>query len=247
MGASSVSRLNSVAPESYGSVGANYQVSHGSPEAVRSAFDKPSVLDGSEPPAASFELDYVGKLQRPDIEVNHSDGAMPPEEYMFSYIDPQGVIQGPFIGSDIISWFEQGFFGTDLQVRLANAPERTPFQDLGSVMSYLKTESVHAHISDQKSELEENSLKAISETGLSSITGTPLSFSVYNNPSAHDSFQRKSESDAYVKPPHADDRSFLDISAQDEGLFCCNLFLFVLAITFLSFVILLILFCVHHN
>lgn len=210
-----------MAPESYGSVGANYQVSHGSPEAVRSAFDKPSVLlDGSEPPAASFELDYVGKLQRPDIEVNHSDGAMPPEEYMFSYIDPQGVVQGPFIGSDIISWFEQGFFGTDLQVRLANAPEGTPFQDLGSVMSYLKTESVHAHISDQKSELEETSLKAVSGTSSSIAPVAESNGSVYKQP-AHDSFQRKSESEVYVKPPHAEDQSFLHFSAQDEGLLCC--------------------------
>ncbi|ESQ34116.1 hypothetical protein EUTSA_v10006556mg [Eutrema salsugineum] len=222
LGVSSVSRLNSVASESY-------QVSHGSPEAVRSAFDKSSVVNGSEPIVASFEQDYMGKLQEPDIEVNHSEGAIPPDEFMFLYIDPQGVIQGPFVGSDIISWFEQGFFGTDLQVRLENAPDGTPFQDLGSVMSYLKTESVHAHISDQKSELEGISLKANSETGLSiapvaesngpsSITDTSPSFSMYNNPSAHENFHRKSESEAYLKPPHADDRSFLDFSAQDEEI-----------------------------
>ncbi|KAL1187597.1 Protein ESSENTIAL FOR POTEXVIRUS ACCUMULATION 1 [Cardamine amara subsp. amara] len=228
-GASNVSRLNSVASESYGSVGADYKVSYGSPEADRSAFTKSSVLDGSEPLVASFEQDYMGKMQQPDIEVNHSEGTMPPEEFMFLYIDPQGVIQGPFIGPDIISWLEQGFFGTDLQVRLANAPEGTPFRDLGTVMSYLKTESIHAHISDQKSELEETSVKANSEAGLSiapvavsndssSITATSCSFSVYNNPSSQDNFQRKSESEVYAIPSHAGDRSFLDFSAQDEEI-----------------------------
>ncbi|XP_010460473.1 PREDICTED: uncharacterized protein LOC104741332 isoform X2 [Camelina sativa] len=228
-GASSVSRLNSVASESYGSVGAGYQLSHGSPEAVRSGFTKSSALDGSESVVASFEQDYMGKLQQPDIEVNHSEGAMPPEEFLFLYIDPQGVIQGPFIGSDIISWFEQGFFGTDLQVRLANAPEGTPFQDLGRVMSYLKAESIDAHISDQKNEFEETTLKADSDAGLSiapvaesndssAITATSRSFSAYNNPSAQDNFQRISESEVYVKPPHAEDRSFLDFSAQDEEI-----------------------------
>ncbi|AEE30514.1 GYF domain-containing protein [Arabidopsis thaliana] len=226
--ASSVPRLNSVASESYGSFGAGYQVSHGSPEAVRSVFTKSPVLDGSESVVGSFEQDYMGKLQQPDVEVDQSEAAMPPEDFLFLYIDPQGVIQGPFIGSDIISWFEQGFFGTDLQVRLANAPEGTPFQDLGRVMSYLKTESAHAHISNQESELEETRLKANSDTGLSiapvaesndssSMNGTSRSFSVYNNPSAQDNFQRKSESEFYATPPHTEDRSFLDFSTQDEG------------------------------
>ncbi|CDY11817.1 BnaC03g57610D [Brassica napus] len=187
------------------------KVSHGSPEAVRSAFTKSSMLDAGEP---LVEQGYTGKLQQPDIEVNHSEGTLPPEEFMFSYIDPQGVIQGPFIGSDIISWFEQGFFGTDLQVRLATAPEGTPFQDLGTVMSYLKTESMQAHINDQISELEETSRKANSGIGLSFA---PVSES---NGSAlgHDNVQMKSKSEAYVKPPHVDDRSFLDYSAQDEEI-----------------------------
>ncbi|KAJ4879824.1 GYF domain-containing protein [Raphanus sativus] len=187
------------------------QVSHGSPEAVRSALTKSSVLDSGEP---LVEQDYTGKLQQPDIEVNHSEGTLPPEEFMFSYIDPQGVIQGPFIGSDIISWFEQGFFGTDLQVRLANAPEGTPFQDLGSVMSYLKAESMHAHINDQISELEETSRKANSETGLSFA---PVAES-NGSASAHDNVQMMSKSEAYVKPQHVDDRNFLGFSAQDEEI-----------------------------
>ncbi|KAG2318861.1 hypothetical protein Bca4012_054936 [Brassica carinata] len=180
------------------------QVSHGSPEG-RSVFDKFS--DAGEP---LVEQDYTGKLQQPDIEVNHSEGTLPPEEFMFSYIDPQGVIQGPFIGSDIISWFEQGFFGTDLQVRLANAPEGTPFQDLGSVMSYLKAESMHAQINDQISELEETSRKANSEISLSFA---PVAES---NGSASD--QMKSISEAYGKPHDVGDRNFLEFSAQNEEI-----------------------------
>ncbi|CAG7899242.1 unnamed protein product [Brassica rapa] len=183
------------------------QVSHGSPEAVRSGFTKSSVLNAGEPIV-------TGKLQQPEIEVNHSEGTLPPEEFMFSYIDPQGVIQGPFIGSDIISWFEQGFFGTDLQVRLATAPEGTPFQDLGSVMSYLKTESMQAHINDQIIELEETSRKANSEIGLSFAPVQESNGSALG----HDNVQMKSKSEAYVKPPHVDDRSFLDYSAQDEEI-----------------------------
>ncbi|KAJ0247496.1 GYF domain-containing protein [Hirschfeldia incana] len=187
------------------------QVSHGSPEAVRSAFTKSSVLDAGEP---LVEQDYAGKLQQPDIQVNHSEGTLSPEEFMFSYIDPQGVIQGPFIGSDIISWFEQGFFGTELQVRLANAAEGTPFQDLGSVMSYLKAESMHAHISDQISELEETSRNANAGIGLSFA---PVAES-NGSASPHDNVQMKSKSEAYVKPPHVDDQNFLDFSAQDEEI-----------------------------
>ncbi|GMI98135.1 hypothetical protein HRI_003482800 [Hibiscus trionum] len=65
----------------------------------------------------------------------------PPEELSLCYLDPQGVIQGPYLGMDIISWFEQGYFGTDLPVRLANAPDGSPFQELGEVMPHLRMNS----------------------------------------------------------------------------------------------------------
>ncbi|XP_074570646.1 uncharacterized protein LOC141827325 [Curcuma longa] len=61
-----------------------------------------------------------------------------PEELSLYYLDPQGDIQGPFLGLDIISWFEQGFFGIDLPVYSSDAPEGTPFQPLGEVMPHLK-------------------------------------------------------------------------------------------------------------
>ncbi|XAR61778.1 hypothetical protein NMG60_11016293 [Bertholletia excelsa] len=64
-----------------------------------------------------------------------------PEDLVLYYKDPQGEIQGPFAGSDIIGWFEAGYFGIDLQVRLANAPHDTPFALLGDVMPHLRAKA----------------------------------------------------------------------------------------------------------
>jgi hypothetical protein len=52
----------------------------------------------------------------------------------FFYIDPQGEIQGPFRATDIIGWFQAGFFGIDLLVRPSNAPEDAAFIQLGDIM-----------------------------------------------------------------------------------------------------------------
>ncbi|KAH0462854.1 hypothetical protein IEQ34_010429 [Dendrobium chrysotoxum] len=60
------------------------------------------------------------------------------EELSLFYRDPQGDIQGPFLGVDIISWFEQGFFGLDLPVCLSDAAEGARFRPLGEVMPHLK-------------------------------------------------------------------------------------------------------------
>ncbi|XP_015076128.1 uncharacterized protein LOC107020326 isoform X3 [Solanum pennellii] len=68
---------------------------------------------------------------------------IPPEELSLYYRDPQGEIQGPFLGADIISWFDQGFFGMDLLVRLEDAPEDSPFFELCDVMPHLKFEHEH--------------------------------------------------------------------------------------------------------
>ncbi|CAH8390762.1 unnamed protein product [Eruca vesicaria subsp. sativa] len=64
-----------------------------------------------------------------------------PEELMLVYKDPQGLIQGPFPGTDIIGWFEAGYFGIDLLVRLASAPNDSPFSLLGDVMPHLRAKS----------------------------------------------------------------------------------------------------------
>lgn len=64
-----------------------------------------------------------------------------PEDLSLCYLDPEGNIQGPFLGIDIITWFEEGFFGMNLPVRLSDAPDGSPFQELGEVMPHLKIRS----------------------------------------------------------------------------------------------------------
>lgn len=64
-----------------------------------------------------------------------------PEDLVLYYKDPQGEIQGPFAGSDIITWFESGYFGIELQVRLASAPADSPFSLLGDVMPHLRAKA----------------------------------------------------------------------------------------------------------
>ncbi|XP_022774233.1 uncharacterized protein LOC111316531 [Durio zibethinus] len=74
-------------------------------------------------------------------EAHSLESVTPPEDLSLCYLDPQGVIQGPYLGIDIITWFEQGYFGTDLPVRLADAPDGSPFQELGKIMPHLKMNS----------------------------------------------------------------------------------------------------------
>lgn len=85
-----------------------------------------------------FDLPTPQDIPSNEQYVKNGERATPPEELSLFYQDPQGEMQGPFLGVDIISWFEQGFFGTDLPVCLSDAPEGTPFQELGDVMPHLK-------------------------------------------------------------------------------------------------------------
>ncbi|XP_039011208.1 uncharacterized protein LOC120140274 isoform X2 [Hibiscus syriacus] len=71
-------------------------------------------------------------------EAHSSESVVPPEDLSLFYLDPQGEIQGPYLGIDMITWFEQGYFGTDLPVRLADALDGSPFQELGEVMPHLR-------------------------------------------------------------------------------------------------------------
>ncbi|XP_039053277.1 protein ESSENTIAL FOR POTEXVIRUS ACCUMULATION 1-like [Hibiscus syriacus] len=64
-----------------------------------------------------------------------------PEDLILHYKDPQGEIQGPFSGIDVIGWFEAGYFGIDLEVRLAGAPKDSPFSLLGDVMPHLRAKA----------------------------------------------------------------------------------------------------------
>ncbi|KNA12218.1 hypothetical protein SOVF_127950 [Spinacia oleracea] len=64
-----------------------------------------------------------------------------PDDMLLYYKDPQGQIQGPFSGSDIIGWFEAGYFGIDLRVRPVNAPNDVAFASLGDVMPHLRAKA----------------------------------------------------------------------------------------------------------
>ena len=59
------------------------------------------------------------------------------EKLSLEYKDPQGEIQGPFLGALLISWHEQSFFGLDLPVRVSGSSVDTPFEPLGIMMPHL--------------------------------------------------------------------------------------------------------------
>ncbi|KAJ8762414.1 hypothetical protein K2173_007574 [Erythroxylum novogranatense] len=78
------------------------------------------------------------------LDKEQEDKKLPPpspENLILLYKDPQGEIQGPFSGGDIIGWYEAGYFGIDLQVRLATASKDAPFLLLGDVMPHLRAKA----------------------------------------------------------------------------------------------------------
>jgi PERQ amino acid-rich with GYF domain-containing protein len=75
--------------------------------------------------------------QNNDMDTKASGQASYPEDLTLFYLDPQGGMQGPFLGADIISWYEDGYFGLELPVRLANSPDDSPFRPLFEVMPHL--------------------------------------------------------------------------------------------------------------
>lgn len=87
------------------------------------------------------EVSKETSLTNSTVVVSHQETSVhqvAPEELCLLYTDPQGEVQGPFLGVDIIGWFEAGFFGLDLPVRLMDAPEGTPFTALENIMPHLK-------------------------------------------------------------------------------------------------------------
>lgn len=156
---------------------------------------------------------------------------IPPEELSLYYRDPHGDIQGPFLGVDIISWFEQDFFGTDLLVRLENASEGTPFVELGKVMPHLNVRDGYANRANPNSNQEElgafggslePSLSAsasppdINVSGMLNETRRPLS--EFDSLSAQHLHSRVSEHEVSALPPHPESQSFHDYLGQDEEI-----------------------------
>ncbi|KAF7819394.1 uncharacterized protein G2W53_024849 [Senna tora] len=103
-------------------------------------------------------LQQTPSINEQDVKTNEKahpfESVIPLEELSLCYLDPQGVIQGPFLGIDILLWFEQGFFGADLPVRLADAPEGSTFQELGDVMPHLRVKDGSASASNLISQSE---------------------------------------------------------------------------------------------
>ncbi|KAK8687179.1 hypothetical protein V6N13_086009 [Hibiscus sabdariffa] len=109
------------------------------PEESSSLLDFSSLL----PPLVPNQINIKG-----NNEAHSMARVIPPEDLSLFYLDPQGVIQGPYLGIDIITWFEQGYFGTDLPVRLADGLDGSPFHELGEVMPHLRMNSGSASSGD---------------------------------------------------------------------------------------------------
>ncbi|XP_042500020.1 protein ESSENTIAL FOR POTEXVIRUS ACCUMULATION 1-like [Macadamia integrifolia] len=182
-------------PSSGGSMSAtSFDIGSKLPDDSSSLFDLSSV-----PLASSSQKQY--------LKSNGIENLTPPEELSLYYCDPQGEIQGPFLGVDIISWFEQGFFGTDLPVCLSDSPEGAPFQELGDVMPHLKTKVGSFSSSDVAIQLEPSD--AI-ESSVSSVIAAPVPASVPAPPAA------PASAPALVASAGIDDQRWM--SSEFEGL-----------------------------
>ncbi|XP_057496356.1 protein ESSENTIAL FOR POTEXVIRUS ACCUMULATION 1-like isoform X3 [Actinidia eriantha] len=159
------------------------------------------------------------------------EGGIPPEELSLCYLDPQGEIQGPFLGVDIISWFEQGFFGTDLPVRMADTPEGTPFQELGEVIPHLKFTDGQACSTNLISKVDQpGALEEKSEPSLpaSAIVSEITCLSALNDHcwqlSGSDGLPMQhvqstiSEHEGPFQLPFSEGQSFHDLVVQDEEI-----------------------------
>ncbi|XP_059656617.1 protein ESSENTIAL FOR POTEXVIRUS ACCUMULATION 1-like isoform X2 [Cornus florida] len=215
-----------------------------------SAFPEHPLNDDDIKPAASFDIstklpdDSNSLFVMSSPELNWSDSirhlensskekllerSIPPEELSLFYCDPQGEIQGPFLGVDIISWFEQGFFGADLPVRLEDAPKGTPFQELGEVMPHLKLRDGHGS-ADLSSKIQQLGALEGNESALPASTPVPDMFhsSELNNQSwqlpefvglpAQHVQSRISENEGSLQLSYSEGQRFHNSSAQDEEI-----------------------------
>ncbi|PIM97949.1 hypothetical protein CDL12_29573 [Handroanthus impetiginosus] len=194
---------------------------------VNGEFPNESSSDFATP---SSEQYWDGRLQKIASTVIWYNRGIPPEELSLYYQDPQGEIQGPFLGVDIISWFEQGFFGTDLPVRLEDAPDGSPFVELGVVMPHLICRNAYDSGTDFSSSLERSAtMEGTSETSLPS--GVPFSESTpstvvgdsgwqlpdFDALSAQHGHSRVSEHHRHLSQHlHSQGENFHDFGARDE-------------------------------
>ncbi|XP_055810599.1 protein ESSENTIAL FOR POTEXVIRUS ACCUMULATION 1-like isoform X2 [Solanum dulcamara] len=155
---------------------------------------------------------------------------IPPEELSLYYRDPQGEIQGPFLGADIISWFDQGFFGMDLPVRLEDAPEDSPFFELGDVMPHLKFEhedvgNTNLSQAEPSAVLEgrldsglRNSASVSEMVGSSFLDGSSWPPSDFDGLGGHRIQSIPDHPARQFKPPYSQSEDYNDFVAQDEEI-----------------------------
>ncbi|KAF5449291.1 hypothetical protein F2P56_029755 [Juglans regia] len=188
------------------------------------SFDMRSKLPGDS--SSVFVLPSPEQNQSGSTDKNDLERVTPHEELSLFYIDPQGVTQGPFVGADIVLWFEQGFFGTDLLVRLADAPEGTPFQELGKLMPYLKVNNGYANSTETNSKLElceesEASLTAptsILKSNSSAVNDLCQPLPEFNSISAQHVPSRVSEPEVSLQLPHSEGQRFPKFNTQEEEI-----------------------------
>ncbi|XP_055810601.1 protein ESSENTIAL FOR POTEXVIRUS ACCUMULATION 1-like isoform X2 [Solanum dulcamara] len=169
---------------------------------------------------SSYEIYWTNILGR----------GIPPEELSLYYRDPQGEIQGPFLGADIISWFEQGFFGMDLPVRLEDAPEDSPFFELGDVMLHLKFEHEYvgntnlsqaepSAILEGKLDSGLHSSASLSEmVGSAALDGSSWPPSDFDGLGGHRMQSIPDHPARQFKPPYSQNEDYNNFVAQDEEI-----------------------------
>ncbi|KAH7664084.1 PERQ amino acid-rich with GYF domain-containing protein [Dioscorea alata] len=215
---------------------ASYDVRTELPEDSNSLFDTSYIHELSD--SDRQHLAYIQEIQgsdrqhqSSDVEPKLVDHGAPPEDFSMFYRDPQGEIQGPFLSVDIITWLEQGFFGTDLPVCLSDAPEGTPFKPLGELIAHLGLKSFSAPILDasEKSEsldtTQSSRVRAFSsyETNPLPVNEQELALSSLDVPLDHQAQSKVSEYNdvnlQYGRVLHPNSDTTGDISGADRQSF----------------------------
>ncbi|XP_057437547.1 uncharacterized protein LOC130729727 isoform X2 [Lotus japonicus] len=194
------------------SIGAS-AISSNLPDDARSLFDFSS-------------LQQNASVNPQDLKLNEKMYAL--EELSLCYLDPQGMVQGPFLGIDIIMWFEQGFFGLDLPVRLFEAPEGSPFHELGDVMPHLKVKTgldSGSNLVNQSepSDANERNLKVDVHTFDYGSDDQPWSSSRPDTTSNVGISSQMSYQSYHSEIKFSDEQRFNNIVAQDEDATFSNL------------------------
>lgn len=191
--------------------------------------------------AVSADQIQVGNMQQLGIDSSVKDLMRDtrPDQLVLCYIDPQGTIQGPFLGADIILWFEQGFFGTDLPVRLADAPDGTPFHELGEIMPYLKANNVNADSEESNPQLKHfDGIEGNMEpqpTSVPAMSDSSLVNDMHHRLSEFEGLSDQHLHSRRLEPSHSEGQIIQDFGLQDEGSY--SLFLFTLLFIYLFIVV----------